>query len=438
VEVRPKIDHNINLAGLLITDANLANKKVERAKEGVLKGYLVFRKKLPNGSFVAIFNGAEFPTPDAVDFLLYLLWLLEKNEWQLEIEIESLNKLAQEVFGVKRISSIYKAIIERILAIWKGHGFFFDGSFIWHGQKITKMFGVIDSWELIHRGRGKPTKLRIRFNPDFVDICKNTDWYRRPCWIEVRKLRKEVAKTLYLLSLEYKPSEKSKEWKIYIDSDIKSWYRNALNSLANPKHLRPSLVLKRLKGAIEEINQKTNLRMELQQTEGGNYYINVKEVAPLRAEVIRVPFDSLTEEDKALLLRYVEVMAEKKKIENVYGFVRSMTSRQLKIWLRKAEKYFSGSGEREKNKEGMKFVERPELLEFLRDWAREEFAERSAVLKAFFGKDKVLQAFESDKKIVFKCVDRIVSEFLSKNVSTRLEEIFSKEVVFTFEKEIAF
>jgi hypothetical protein len=134
----------------------------------------------------------------------------------------------------------------------------------------------------------------------------------------------------------------------------------------------------------------------------------------------------------------VEVIAKEKKIENVYGFVRSMTSRQLKIWLRKAEKYFSEFREREKNKEEMEFVERPELVKFLHDWAKEEFASRSAVLKAFFGKGKVLRAFESDKKIVFKCVDRIVSEFLSKNVSAKLEEIFCKEVVFTFEKEMVF
>lgn len=428
--VRPKLDHNITLAGLLITDADKATLRVERASEGPIKGLFFFRKVLPTG-VVYILNGAEFPNAEAVDFLLYLIWLVEKNNWQRKVEFESLNSLAKEVFGVQKLGKAEKRLIERILTIWKFHGFYFENSFVWGGEKITTQFGVIENWEIKPQGRGKPTKIEIIFNEKFIEICKDTSWYRRPSWLEVRKLRKEIAKSLYLLALEYKLSENLKKWKIFVGNDLKRWYRNALNSLASPKHLRPSIILKRLKGAIEEINEKTNLRMELQKTEEGNYCILVEEVAPAGTEALKIPFDELSSEDKALLISYVEIVAEEKKIKNIWGFLRSMTSRQLKIWLNRAKKYFEESQKAEKRG---KLIEKPKLINTLLRWAKKELKGKPATFKAFFV-GRFLTAYENNEKIVFICVDRVICEAMEKYYSGKVKELFKKEVVFLTEEE---
>ncbi len=430
-DIRPKIDHNITIAGLLLTDADKAVLKTERANENPIKGLLFFKKKIPSGT-VYILNGAEFPNAEAVDLLLYLIWKVEQNNWERKLTLESLNRLAQEVFGVKKFGRSEKKIIERSLTIWKFHGFYFPNSFIWQGKRTTAQFGVIDDWVIESQGRGKPAKLEISFNEKFLEICKNTDWYRRPPWLEVRKLRKEIAKSLYLLALEYKPAEKSQEWKIYIDNDLKGWYRNALNSLADPKHLRPSIILKRLKRAIEEINEKTNLRMELQQTEEGNYCITVEEVAPPGSEVLEIPFDKLTEEEKALLVAYVEAVAEKKKIKNVWGFLRSMSTRQVKSWLNKAKKYFSSEVQKAKE---TKLEEKPRLLEVLRDWGSKRYSDKPSLYRLYFGKDKVLKAYESNKKVVFVCLDRVLAQLLRKDFGEELKQVFNKEVEFIGKEE---
>ena len=339
VKIKPKLDANLGLVGLLITDADTAIEKLKRAETGILKGLYVFEKNVPSGT-VYIANGAEFPNIEAVDLLLYLIWLLEKQGWERVLRIESLNKLAKEVFGIKQSGLIWNKKIERILVIWKNHTFYFDNSFLWNDKKVKAYFGVIENFIIDSQGRGKPTKIEIVFDEKFIEICKETNWYRRPVWIEFKKLRKETSKNLYMLALTYKPSDSSKEWNIYMDKDLKYWYRNALNSVANPKHLRPSRIIKRVENAIGEINNETNLRMKLYQTEEGNYVISVEEVAPPGSEKIEIPFEKLSDEDKAILVAYVEAVAKEKKIQNIWGFLHSMTSKQVRIWLRKAKKYF--------------------------------------------------------------------------------------------------
>jgi hypothetical protein len=43
-EIRPKVDHNINLAGLLVIDADTVLGKLKREEKGILKVYTPFPK----------------------------------------------------------------------------------------------------------------------------------------------------------------------------------------------------------------------------------------------------------------------------------------------------------------------------------------------------------------------------------------------------------
>ncbi len=427
----PKIDHNITLAGLLVTDADQVIGKLQREEKGPLKGLYAFKKKIPTGE-VYICNGAEFPNADAVDLLLYLIIKLEDNNWERKLNFRSIRQILREVFDVGA-SKFWVSKLERLLIIWKNHSFYFPGSFIWEGKRTKAYFGVIENFIIEPQGKGKPAKIEIIFDEKFLEICQNTTWYRRPPWAEIKKLRKEVAKRLYMFALEYKPAEKSKEWKIFLDNNLKEWYRNALNSLADPKHLRPSIILKRIKGAIEEINEKTNLRMELQKTEEGNYCITVEEVAPAGSEVLEIPFDKLSDDDKAILVAYVEAVAEEKKIQNIWGFLRSMTSRQLKLWLNKAKKYFES--EVQASGEG-NFTEKPRLLEVLRQWGKEKYKDKPSLYRLYFGEDKVLKAYENNKRIVFVCLDKYLAKLMS-NFSNELKRVFKKEVTFIGKEEEA-
>ena len=425
-EHNPKVDHNI-ITGLLLTDADTVGQKLERVEKGILKGLYAFRKEIPTGE-VYICNGVEFPNVEAVDFLLYLLVQLERNDWKRKLSFKSIRKLLKEVFGENSFGKTWIEVLKRSLIIWKNHSFYFPKSFVWYGNLVEAYFGVIEDFTIESQGRGKPAKIEIVFNEKFVKICKDTDWYRRPRWVEIRKLRKEVAKSLYLLAYDYRPNEESKEWKIYINSDLKYWYRNALNSLANPKYLYPKLIIEgRIKPAIKEINDKTNLQMEWLETEEGNYCIAIEEVAPPGTEKIEIPFDKLKEEDKAILIAYLEAVAEEKKIQNIWGFLRSMSSKQVDKWLKEARKYFESLSERDKETE---LVEKPRLLEILRDWGRKKLEGKNFLYKTYFGEDKILKAYENNKKVVFICVDRIMADLLAKMYGKELRDVFHKEVIF--------
>ena len=423
---KPKLDRNIGIAGLFVTDADTALEKLERKKEGLLKGLYAFKKDIPGGE-VYICNGVEFPNAEASDLLLYLIVQLEENNWERKIRFESIRKILREVFNDKTGSKFWIEKLKRLLVIWANHKFYFPKSFIWHGNRVEAFFGVIEDFTINPQGRGKPAIVEITFNEKFVEICRFSDWYRRPSWMETRKLRKELSKSLYLLAIQYKPDNTSKKWQVFVNKDLKYWYRNTFNSLANPKHLRPSTIIKRMKKAIEEINHNTNLRMEWVETEEGNYAISVEEVAPPGSEKIEIPFDKLSDEDKAILIAYLEAVAEEKKIKNIWGFLRAMTSKQVEKWLKEAKTYFENLSENDKETE---LVEKPRLLEILRDWGRKKLEGKNFLYKTYFGEDKVLKAFENNKKVVFKCVDRIMADLLAKMYGKELKEVFHKEVIF--------
>jgi hypothetical protein len=182
----------------------------------------------------------------------------------------------------------------------------------------------------------------------------------------------------------------------------------------------------RLKPAIEEINDETNLKMKLYQTEEGNYAISVEEVVPPGSEKIEIPFEKLSDEDKAILVAYVEALAKEKKIKNIWGFLRSMTSKQVRSWLKKAKEYFENDVKSDRETE---LIEKPRLLEILRDWGRKKLEGKEILYRTYFGEDKILKAYENNKKVVFECVDKIVADLLKK-YSEELKEVFKKEVIF--------
>ena len=103
-----------------------------------------------------------------------------------------------------------------------------------------------------------------------------------------------------------------------------------------------------------------------------------------------------------------------------------MTSRQVRNWLKKARKYFESEIKSDKETE---LIEKPRLLEILRDWGRKKLGGKEILYKIYFGEDKVLKAYENNKKVVFKCVDEIVVGLL-KRYSEELKEVFKKEVIF--------
>ena len=108
-----------------------------------------------------------------------------------------------------------------------------------------------------------------------------------------------------------------------------------------------------------------------------------------------------------------------------------MSTRQVKLWLTRAKRYHNALQEKEKKKEELK--ENPALIEKLISWAEDILKDKPALRKAFFNETNFIKALENNEKIVFVCVDRIVSEYITRNFSSKLKEVFKKEVLFESE-----
>jgi len=77
-------------------------------------------------------------------------------------------------------------------------------------------------------------------------------------------------------------------------------------------------------------------------------------------------------------------------------------------------------------------VEKPKLVEILREWGKKRLEGKPAIFKTLFGEDKVLAAYENNEKVVFKCVDQIIAELLQRKYAEALKEVFKKPVKFSF------
>jgi len=78
-------------------------------------------------------------------------------------------------------------------------------------------------------------------------------------------------------------------------------------------------------------------------------------------------------------------------------------------------------------------VEKTRLLEILREWGKKKLEGKEVLFNTYFGNDKLLKAYESNKRVVFVCVDKILADLLTQKFKEELKEVFGKEVEFVVE-----
>jgi hypothetical protein len=183
-------------------------------------------------------------------FLNYLVGLCEEKGFKVEIhttEYEILNTCLGNVGGFQ-----YNQLKEA-LEKWKGVLIEFKGTF-YDGEKYQFMvFGIIDAAEVKENG-----ELYIRFNKEFIEIIKNSQFYKYINFEEYKSLDKPTARRLYELLI--KNFYNRNTWKIEI---MKLADKMTPQELIAYK-LYPAWIKKRIKSALEEINKKTSLNIEFE------------------------------------------------------------------------------------------------------------------------------------------------------------------------------
>lgn len=312
-----KVDFNLLLAGLGVNRSR-NEKELKKAETGTFKGLYVCETETPYGK-VYVCNGAEFPTSTTVDLLLYLIAELEKSGWVEELEFPSIRSVILQL-GKSYDGRTLKQF-KRDLVILKNHQYYFSGSFkdSETGETKTLYFGVLESVEW----RGKGEGFKVRFNPVFVSILRNSRWYRRVPLEDFLKLRSGIAKALYLKLLYHKAGN---SWRVFLPKDLKSWYRRVVNSFAKDESLKPNRLRSLIEKALKEITEKTHLKCTLESWE------SIKVVDTLPPE-------------KTPLFEEREEPAKKPSPKPAPSFIRKSVKEPVKALIGKREKKVVGGND---------------------------------------------------------------------------------------------
>ena len=179
--------------------------------------------------------------------LYTLLGEITRNSFKTNEITTTRYKLAKYVYNRVPTTSQYNGIIKS-LKRWFGVRVIFEGLF-YNGKEYTsKGFGIIDDYEVEKDG-----KLRVRFNKEYLNYIKDTNYYKYVNFEEYRKLKRPVSVRLYELLI--KTFKDRKIWKI----DIKKLAEKLTLELKYPSHIYAVI-----KPAINEINRNTELSIELE------------------------------------------------------------------------------------------------------------------------------------------------------------------------------
>lgn len=165
-------------------------------------------------------------------------------------------KLAQMVFG--RDANLSKAKYDRLskaLSRWHKISLSFYDSFYENEIRTERHFHIIETFSLDRVTR----KLEVRFNSDFVNQIKDSEYYKLIDFQEYRKLKQPVAARLYEILIK--------------SFNVRSVWEIEALTLAEKLTLRdkyPSKIYPRIKSALREINGTTDIKTNLAVRKGAD------------------------------------------------------------------------------------------------------------------------------------------------------------------------
>jgi len=327
-DTKIKIDFNLLMSGTWILEKK-GNQKVH-----------YFEKDLVNGKII-IYNAIDIPSPLDSRFLDYLMKVSQENGWSRIITIPSMSEIIKELRLRKSKKSTDR--IRKSLKLLKNthiefHNCFMDTGILEHfeGNVNEVSISIISEYGFIPKkegrlGRGNPVQVKVIFSDSFITLCKHSLGYKLIPYAPIQGLR-DTTYALYKWAYRWYDSEKGygERW-IGNGQSLVKWYKNELNSIAHYKY--PSEILRRLKSAIEQLNNNKEVPFWLKiKEENGNYKIELyrKEKVTLKREI---PFDTLPSPVRKAIIKLIET--KKKKIKSPYAYARSMSRKELEAYLNK-------------------------------------------------------------------------------------------------------
>jgi hypothetical protein len=208
------------------------------------------------GEFL-ITSGQKLPERIDMIFLLYLLKISQKSGYVQKLELTRYEILTE--CDLNRSEINYERL-EESLNRWKFVGIKFKGTFYDNREYLTKAFGIINEYAIDKNTK----KLKIEFSKSFLEMVKGTNYCKFIDFKKYIRLRKPVACRLYELLL--KTFLNRQEWEI---EAMKLAQKLTLGE-GGKKKLYPADIKIKIDPAVNEINEKTELRIELETRKNEN------------------------------------------------------------------------------------------------------------------------------------------------------------------------
>jgi len=317
-DTKIKIDFNLLQSGTWVLE--------RKGKRKIHK----FEKRVGDGKIV-IYNALEVPSPKDSKVLDFLIRLSQENDWSEEVMLPSLSEALRELRVKKSKNSVEQFLHSLDVLVntrIEFHNCFIDSGILKHfgsGNWKKISIGILSDYGLVGSyKRGKPIKLKVVFNPNFITLCKYSLGYKLIPYAPIQGLR-DTAYALYKWAYRWYDSAKGygERW-IGNGKSLVDWYRNELNSAAKYKY--PSEVIRRLKSALSQLNAHPQVPFYITLAKRGEGY---------KLEICKKKGNESFWERIPLYLREAvcEFLKRNRGIQNVNFFVHSLTEEELKVIL---------------------------------------------------------------------------------------------------------
>lgn len=190
--------------------------------------------------------GYKPPVKTDMIFLLYLLIQSQKNKWAEELTLSRYQVMTDCGLGT---NDWWYDRLEDSLKRWKMVGIEFHGQFYDKKEYLTKMFGIIDDWEI-----NKETKLlKVRLSPSYLLKIRESSFFRYIDFDQIKALRSPLATRLYEILV--KSFKKSNVWK----TDARLLAQKIPMNEKYPAH-----IISKIQPAVNRITNHTDLKITLE------------------------------------------------------------------------------------------------------------------------------------------------------------------------------
>jgi len=386
-DTKLKVDFNLLMSGTWVLE-----------KKGRQKIHY-FEKEVGNGKIV-IYNALDVPSPLDSKVLDYLMKISQENDWPKEIMIPSISQIAKDL-GLRKDKKTLDRI-KKALKILKNthiefHNCFIDTGVLEHfsGHVYLVSISIVSEYAFTPKrkgrlGRGNPLQVKVVFSDSFISLCKHSLGYKLVPFAPIKGLR-DTAYALYKWAWRWFNNEKGygERW-IGDGKKLVEWYKNELNSTAQYKY--PSDVLRRVKSAIEQLNENDQVPFFLLlEQENGSYKIEVYHVYRKEQHTKRkIPFDDLP---KVLREAVIKLIERKKHVKDPYALARSLSEKELETYTKKLETATVSK----------------EVYELLAELEK-AYGGKLGILSSQESGDRVQIAFERENSTLKKWLDAVRSE----------------------------